>query len=101
MISIFKNHFKSILAGVDKTFPMHLWDRLLMQIESTFNMLQQTNIAPTVSSYAYMYGQHNYNNMSLAPMGYAALIHIKPATKKAWDSNATNGYYLGTSREHY
>ena len=34
-------------------------------------------------------------------MGCTALIHIKPNTRKTWDSNATNGYYHGTWREHY
>ena len=28
-ISTFKDHLKAILAGVDETYPMHLWDRLL------------------------------------------------------------------------
>jgi hypothetical protein len=28
-IQTFKNHFKAILVGVDDTFPMRLWDRLL------------------------------------------------------------------------
>ena len=29
-IGTFKDHFKGILAGVVKTFPPHLWDKLLM-----------------------------------------------------------------------
>jgi hypothetical protein len=28
-IQTFKNHFKAIFAGIDNTFPMRLWDRLL------------------------------------------------------------------------
>ena len=28
-IHTFKNHFKSVLAGADDSFPMRLWDRLL------------------------------------------------------------------------
>ena len=28
-IQTFKNHFVAILAGVDESFPMYLWDRLL------------------------------------------------------------------------
>ena len=38
-ISTFKDHFTSILVGVDKNFPMHMWDRLLPQAESTLKML--------------------------------------------------------------
>jgi hypothetical protein len=38
-IQTFKNHFKAILAGVDDTFPMRLWDRLLPQMILTLNFL--------------------------------------------------------------
>ena len=100
-IGMFKNHFKSILAGVDRTFPMHSWDWLLPQAESTLNIMQQTNIAPTVLAYAYMYRQHIYNKMLMAPMECAALIHLKPNTRKTWDSNTTDGYFLGPSGKHY
>ena len=44
-ISTFKDHFKAILSLVDKTFPMHLWDRLLPQTEHILNMLWPTNIS--------------------------------------------------------
>ena len=100
-IGTFKNYLKSILAGVDRTFPMHLWDQLLPQAESTLNIMWQTKIAPTMSAYAYIYGQQNYNKMPMAPMGCTALIHIKPDTRITWDSNATDGYYLGTLHRHY
>ena len=30
-ISTFKNHFLVILIGVDPSFPIHLWDRLILQ----------------------------------------------------------------------
>jgi hypothetical protein len=50
-IQTFKNHFKAITAGVDNNFPMNLWDRLLPQTVLTLNLLQQSNIAPTVSAY--------------------------------------------------
>ena len=38
-IKVFKAHFISILCGCDKSFPLHLWDRLLPQAEHTLNML--------------------------------------------------------------
>ena len=59
------------------------------------------NIAPMVSACAYMYGQHDYNKIPMAPMGCAALINLKPDIRKTWDSNAINGYYLGTLQECY
>ncbi len=38
-IQTFKNHFKAILVGIDDTFPMQLWDRLLPQAVLTLNLL--------------------------------------------------------------
>ena len=34
-------------------------------------------------------------------MGCTALIYLKPNTRKTWDSNAIEGYYLGTLQEDY
>ena len=53
-IQVFKAHFKSILCGADKSFPLHLWDRLLRQAEHTLNMLRTSKMTPLVSSYAYL-----------------------------------------------
>jgi hypothetical protein len=41
-IQTFKSHFIAILAGVDHSFPMNLWDRLLPQAELTLNLLRQS-----------------------------------------------------------
>ncbi len=38
-IQTFKNHFKAILAGVEDSFPMRLWDKLLPQTVLTLNLL--------------------------------------------------------------
>ncbi len=38
-IRTFKDHFLSILAGVDQSFPPYLWDLLLPQAEITLNLL--------------------------------------------------------------
>jgi hypothetical protein len=38
-IRTFKDHFFSILAGVDQSFPPYLWDLLLPQAELTLNLL--------------------------------------------------------------
>ncbi len=55
-IQTFKNHFKSILAGVDDSFPMKLWDRLLPQAVLTLNLLHQSNAVPTISAWQYVHG---------------------------------------------
>jgi hypothetical protein len=47
-IQTFKSHFKAILAGVDDTFPIQLWDKLLPQTITTLNLLQQSNTVPAI-----------------------------------------------------
>jgi hypothetical protein len=83
-----KNHFKAVLAGCDRSFPMHLWDRLLPQVELTCNLLRPANANPNVSAHHYLYGNHDYNRMPLHPMG-CAVQAFKDATKrKSWEENA-------------
>ena len=43
-IQVFKAHFISILCGADKSFSLHLWDRLLGQAEHTLNMLRTSKM---------------------------------------------------------
>jgi len=74
-IQTFKAHFISILCGTDKDFPMHLWCRLLPQAEHTLNMLQSARVAPNVSAYAYLWGQHDFNANSFAPLGCKVEAH--------------------------
>ena len=73
-IQTFKNHFKLILAGVDDTFPMRLWDRLLPQAILTLKLLRQSIVVPTISAWQYVHGNFDYNKMPLAPMGCAVQI---------------------------
>jgi hypothetical protein len=68
-IQMFKCHFKSVLAGVDDSFPMQLWDKFLPQTTLTLNLLRQSNVAPTVSAYQYIHGSFDYNKTPLAPLG--------------------------------
>jgi hypothetical protein len=93
----FKNHFKAIIAGVDDNFPMNLWDRLLSQKVLTLNLLRQSNIATTVSTYQYIHGAFDNNKMWLAPMGCAIQIHKRSEKRGLWAFNLIDGWYLRTS----
>jgi hypothetical protein len=100
-IQTFKSHFVAILAGVNENFSMYLWDRLLPQAVATLNVLQQSNNNPSVSAYEYVNGPFNYNSMLLAPLGCAVQVHEATNRQKTWDVHSLNGWYLGTSPEHY
>ncbi len=53
-IQTFKNHFKAILAGVDDSFSMQLWDKLIPQTILKLNLLRKANAVPTISAYQYV-----------------------------------------------
>jgi hypothetical protein len=94
-IQTFKNHFKAILSGVDDSFPLHLWDRLLPQAEMTLNMLRPSNISPHVSTHMYAFRVHDFNVNPLAPLGCAVQINERLEVCKTWDLNSIDGWYIG------
>jgi hypothetical protein len=100
-IQTFKAHFISIICGADKSFPLHLWCQLLPQAEHTLNMLRPSRMTPTVSAYAYLWGQHDYNANSFAPLSYKVEEYLYPSIRETWAPHTTSGYYLKNSKEHY
>jgi hypothetical protein len=100
-IQTFKGHFISILCGTGKDFPLHLWCCLLPQAEHTLNMLQSAQIAPNVSAYACLWGQHDFNASPFAPLGCKVEAHITPSVWETWAEHTASGYYIRNAWEHY
>ncbi len=100
-IQTFKSHFIAILAGVDPSFPINLWDRLLPQTVATLNLLRQSHKNPTISAYQHVYGVFDYNKTPFGPLGCAVEMHESANRRRTWDPRSISGYYLGTSMEHY
>jgi hypothetical protein len=100
-IRTFKNHFISILAGVDPTFPPYLWDLLLPQAELTLNLLCQSSLNLKISAWEYFNGPFDFNKTPLGPVGCRVLIHAKPATRRSWDFWAKEGFYIGPALDSY
>ncbi len=59
-IKAFKQHVISVFAGLDPTFPMSQWDKLIPHIELTLNLLKQSKAKPQLSAYEHMHGPYNY-----------------------------------------
>ena len=100
-IQIFKNHFVSILASLDASFPVS--SVLVVQTSTTsniltLNLIRPPNVAPTVSSYAYVHGEFDYNEMPLAPMGCAVQLYGTPHRKNMWAEHSVDGFYVGASK---
>ena len=100
-IQTFKNHFVSILSGVDDRFPLSLWCHLVRPAELTVNLLRQSNVAPKISAYAHMHGQHDYMRKPFAPLGCSVMAHVKPKNRRTWDNHGEVGFNIGTSMEHH
>ena len=100
-IKNFKNHFISILSGIDPNFPLKLWDKLLLQTKLTLNLLRQSTAAPTISAQAHVFGNFDFNRMPLAPMRCAVQIHEEYSPRRTWAPHSADGYCLGASPGHY
>ena len=101
-IRTFKAHFLAILVGVDGSYPRQYWDLLLPQAELTLNLLRQSNLNPNVSAHQQLHNSpFSYNAHPLGPIGATVLVHNKPAVRHTWDFRCQEGWYLGTSLEHY
>ena len=74
-IRTFKNHLLANLAGADPNFPVSEWDRLLPQIQITLNLLRNSRVNPALSSYAYLFGNYDFNQAPLAPVGTKLISH--------------------------
>jgi len=100
-IQVFKAHFISILCGADKSFPLHLCDRLFGQAEHTLNMLRTSKMTPSVSAYAHLWGEHVYNANPFAPLGCKVEAHVTPGTRETWAPLTASGFYIGNAKKHY
>jgi hypothetical protein len=100
-IKTFKNHFVSILSEVDDRFTLSLWCHLGQPAELTINLLRQSNIAPKVSAYAHVHGQHDYMKRPFSPLGCAVMAHVKPKNRQSWDIHVDTGFNIGTAMEHH
>ena len=100
-IRTWKNHFLAGLCSTDDKFPIHLWDRLLVQATLTLNLLRPSRRNPRVSAYQMLEGVFDFNKTPLAPPGTKVILHEKPQQRKSWDPHGTEGWYLGPALDHY
>jgi hypothetical protein len=92
-IQTFEDHFIATLCGANKSFPLNLWDRLLPQAKHTLNMLQPSQMTPTISAYAYLWKQHDCNANPFA--------YLVPSNHETWAPHTASGFYIGNAWDHY
>jgi hypothetical protein len=100
-IRSFKDHLIAGLCSTDKSFPMHLWDRLLPQAVMTLNMLRTSRINPKLSAATHIFGQYDFNRAPMAPPGTRIIAHDTPSRRRTWAPHGQDGWYIGPALEHY
>jgi hypothetical protein len=100
-IRSFQDHLIAGLCSTEKSFPMHLWDRLLPQAFITLNMLRTSRINPKLSAATHIYGQYDFNRALMAPPGTRIISHDTPNRRRAWAPHGQDGWYIGPALEHY
>jgi hypothetical protein len=100
-IRSFKDHLISGLCSTDKSFPIHLQDRILPQAVMTLNMLRTSRLNPKLLAATHIFGHHDYNRAPLAPPGTIIIAHETPGKRKTWAPHGQDGWYIGPALEHY
>ena len=100
-IQTFKHHFLAGLASCHPDFPIREWDRILDQAELTLNLLRNSRVNPTLSAWAYLFGNHDFNKVPLAPPGTKVLVHTKANDRASWEYHGKEGFYVGPAPKHY
>jgi hypothetical protein len=100
-IRSFKDHLIAGLFSTDKSFPLHLWERLLPQAVITLNMLRTSIINPKLSAATHIYGQYDFNRAPMEPPGTRIIAHETPNRRRTWAPHGQDGWYIGPALEHY
>jgi hypothetical protein len=100
-IRSFKDHLIAGLCSTDKSFLMHLWDRLLPQAVITLNMIRTSRINPKLSASTHIDGQYDLNRAPMAPPGTRIIAHETPSRRRTWAPHGQDGWYIGPALEHY
>jgi hypothetical protein len=97
----FKDHLIAGLCSTDKSFPMHLWDRLLPQAVMTLHMLRTSRLNPKLSAATHIFGQYDFNRAPMAPPRKRIIAHETPSRRRTWAPHGQDGWYIGPALEHY
>jgi hypothetical protein len=99
-IRSFKDHLIAGLCSTDKSFQMHLWDRLLPQVVITLNMLRTSITNPKISAATHIFGQYDFNRSPMAPPVTRIKAHETPSRRRTWAPHGKDGWYIGPALEH-
>jgi hypothetical protein len=98
-IQTFKDHLIGVCA---KSMPMHLWCRLLPQVEHQLLLLRQSRVNPACRrTHTCIMATPTPVKHPFVPIGMEALVHAKPHKRRSFAQHCKKGYVLSTSFKHY
>ena len=80
---------------------LNLWCRLIYTIKTIFNHLQASKIHPHISSHHMLFGQFNYNQTPIIPVGTQAIIYKTPNKRQSFSVHGVEGWYTRLTPVHY
>ena len=98
---LFKNHLIETLCMVDSQFPMSKWDQLTPYEVITLNLICSSCLHPSLSAYASLFGNYDYNGMPLGPPGTRVVAQSAADTRASFSPHGRVGWYIGPAPEHY
>ena len=101
VIHTYKNHLIAGLYTCDPKCPSIEWDQILPQCNITITLLRSARHNSSISAYAELLGNFNFNATLMAPPGNKVVVHEKPNNRLSWAGHGTKAWYIGPSLEHY
>ena len=86
---------------VDSQFPMSKWDQLTPYEVITLNLICSSCLHPSLSAYASLFGNYDYNCMPEAPPGTRVVDHSAANTRASFAPHGRVGWYIGPAPKHY
>ena len=74
---------------------------MVPQANITLNLLRTARTNPSLSAYAYIYGNFNLSATPLAPPGTKVVVRLDPKIRGTWELNRDVGWCIGPAMNHY
>ena len=100
-IQTFNNHFIVGLSTCNASFPLLLWNKILLQAQYFLNMLRTSRVHPKLSTYSVLEGIHDFNRHPWDPSGTRATIFNPPETRTSFGPHAFDAWYIGPAPQLY
>ena len=65
------------------------------------NLLKNASLSSKLLSWAYSFGNHDFDKLPLVPPGIKVVLHVKPRKRASWAFHGKQGWYIGPAINYY